>query len=92
MTENEISAEILDAAIAVHNSIGGPGNKKSKTAGHASPTVSNSAEGSHKTLCVLCVSRHSRSLGLARYESRAPLTRRLRASALKTKRVNHEIH
>ncbi len=25
MTENEISAEILDAAIAVHNSIGGPG-------------------------------------------------------------------
>ena len=52
MTENEISAEILDAAIAVHNSIGGPGNKKSKTAGHASPTVSTSAEGSHKTLCV----------------------------------------
>ena len=30
MTENEISAEILDAAIAVHNSIGGPGNKKIK--------------------------------------------------------------
>ena len=25
MTENEISAEILDAAIAVHNSIGGHG-------------------------------------------------------------------
>ena len=25
MTENEISAVILDAAIAVHNSIGGPG-------------------------------------------------------------------
>ena len=25
MTENEISAEILDAAIIVHNSIGGPG-------------------------------------------------------------------
>ena len=25
MTENEISAEVLDAAIAVHNAIGGPG-------------------------------------------------------------------
>lgn len=25
MTENEISAQILDAAIAVHNAIGGPG-------------------------------------------------------------------
>ena len=25
MTENEISAEVLDAAIAVHNTIGGPG-------------------------------------------------------------------
>ena len=25
MTENEISAEVLDAAIAVHNGIGGPG-------------------------------------------------------------------
>jgi len=47
MTENEISAEILDAAIAVCNSIG-------RLSELASRTVSKSAAGSYKPLCALC--------------------------------------
>ena len=42
--------------------------------------ILSSAEGSLNTLCV---SRHSLTLGLARYKTRAPLARRLRASVLK---------
>ena len=51
MTENEISAEILDAAIAVHNSIGGPGVLESY---YEAALACELELSSHKTLCVLC--------------------------------------